>query len=55
VGEAGNQRLDHRAAGVEDGRLLRTVSKDGKVKESMSGGAVRLVLEQSAREIGIEC
>ena len=27
------------AAGVEDGRLLRAVSKGGKVKESMSGGS----------------
>ena len=42
------------AAGVEDGRLLRAVSKGGKVKESMSGWAVWSVVEQSAREIGIE-
>jgi integrase len=41
------------AAGVEDGRLLRAVSKGGKVKESMSGWAVWSVVEQSAREIGI--
>ena len=42
------------AAGVEEGRLLRAVSKGGKVKESMSGWAVWSVVEQSAREIGIE-
>ena len=42
------------AAGVEDGRLLRAVSKGGKVKESMSGWAVWSVVEHSAREIGIE-
>ncbi len=42
------------AAGVEDGRLLRAVSKGGKVKESMSGWAVWSVVEQPAREIGIE-
>ena len=42
------------AAGVEDGRLLRAVTKSGKVKESMSGWAVWSVVEQSAREIGIE-
>jgi integrase len=42
------------AAGIEDGRLLRAVSKGGKVKESMSGWAVWSVVEQSAREIGIE-
>jgi integrase len=42
------------AAGVEDGRLLRAVSKGGKVKESMSGWAVWSVVEQSARKIGIE-
>jgi integrase len=42
------------AADVEDGRLLRAVSKGGKVKESMSGWAVWSVVEQSAKEIGIE-
>src|ERR1017187_1927964 len=41
------------AAGVEDGRLLRAVSKGGKVKESMSGWAVWSVVEQSAKQIGI--
>jgi integrase len=42
------------AAGVEDGRLLRAVSKGGKVKESMSGWAVWSVVEQCAKQIGIE-
>jgi hypothetical protein len=42
------------AAGVEDGRLLRAVTKGGKVKESMSGWAVWLVVEQSSKQIGIE-
>ncbi|MHB8241778.1 MAG: tyrosine-type recombinase/integrase [Solirubrobacteraceae bacterium] len=42
------------AAGVEDGRLLRAVSKAGKVKESMSGWAVWSVVEQCAKQIGIE-
>jgi integrase len=42
------------AARVEDGRLLRAVTKSGKVKESMSGWAVWSVVEQSAKEIGIE-
>jgi hypothetical protein len=38
------------AAGVEDGKLLRAVTKGGKVKESMSGWAVWSVVEQSAKE-----
>ena len=42
------------AAGVEDGKLLRAVTKGGKVKESMSGWAVWSVFERCAREIGIE-
>jgi integrase len=42
------------AAGVEDGRLLRAVSKGGKVKESMSGWAVWSVVERCAKQIGIE-
>jgi len=42
------------AAGVEEGRLIRAVTKAGKVKESMSGWAVWSVVEQSAKEIGIE-
>jgi len=42
------------AAGVEDGKLLRAISKGGKVKASMSGWAVWSVVEQAAKEIGIE-
>ena len=42
------------AAGVEDGRLIRAVTKGGKVKESMSGWAVWSVVEQCAKQIGIE-
>jgi integrase len=42
------------AAGVEDGRLLRAISKGGKVKERMSGWSVWSVVEQCAKEIGIE-
>jgi hypothetical protein len=53
MGEGGNQRLDD-AAGVEDGRLLRAISKGGKVKERMSGWSVWSVVEQCAKEIGID-
>ena len=42
------------AAGIEDGRLLRSISKGGKVGESLSDWAVWSVVEQSAKEIGIE-
>lgn len=42
------------AAGVDDGRLLRAVSKGGKIKESMSGWAVWSVVEKCAKQIGIE-
>ena len=43
------------AAGVEDGRLLRRVTKAGKVKgDGLSDWAVWSVVEQSAKEIGIE-
>ena len=50
------------AAGIEDGRLLRSISKGGKVGESKGGKvgeslsdwAVWSVVEQSAKEIGIE-
>jgi integrase len=42
------------AAEVEDGRLIRAVTKGGKVKESMSGWAVWSVVEQCAKQIGIE-
>jgi integrase len=51
------------AAGIEDGRLLRSISKGGKVGKvgkggkvgkSLSAWAVWSVVEQSAKEIGIE-
>jgi integrase len=43
------------AAGIEEGKLLRPVLKSGKVVgESLSDWAVWSVVEQSAREIGIE-
>jgi integrase len=43
------------AAGIEKGKLLRAVSKAGKVVgESLSDWAIWSVVEQSAREIGIE-
>jgi integrase len=42
------------AAGIEDGRLLRSVSKGGKVGDSLSDWAVWSVVEQSAKQIGIE-
>jgi site-specific recombinase XerC len=40
------------AAGVEDGRLLRAISKGGKVKERMSGWSLWSVVEQCARRSG---
>jgi integrase len=43
------------AAGVEDGRLLRSVSKNGKVnRETLSDWAVWSIVEQSSKQIGIE-
>jgi integrase len=43
------------AAGIEDGRLLRSVSKSGKVnRDTLSDWAVWSVVEQSAKQIGIE-
>jgi integrase len=43
------------AAAVEDGRLLRRVTKSGKPKgDGLSGWAVWSVVEQSAKEIGVE-
>jgi integrase len=43
------------AAGIEDGRLLRSVSKGGKVnRETLSDWAVWSVVEQSSKQIGIE-
>jgi integrase len=42
------------AAGIEEGRLLRSIAKGGKVGESLGDWAVWSVVEQSAKEIGIE-
>ena len=42
------------AAGIEDGRLLRSISKGGKIGETLSDWAVWSVVERSAKEIGIE-
>jgi integrase len=43
------------AAGIEDGRLLRSVSKSGKVnRDTLSDWAVWSVVEQSSKQIGIE-
>jgi integrase len=42
------------AAGIEDGRLLRSVSKSGKVnRDTLSDWAVWSVVEQSSKQIGI--
>src|ERR1700723_3050328 len=42
------------ASGIEDGRLLRSVSKGGKVGESLSDWAVWSLVEQSSKQIGIK-
>jgi integrase len=43
------------AARIEDGRLLRSVSKSGKVnRDTLSDWAVWSVVEQSSKQIGIE-
>jgi hypothetical protein len=43
------------AAGIEDGRLLRSVSKSGEVnRDTLSDWAVWSVVEQSSKQIGIE-
>ena len=42
------------AAGVEDGPLLRSITKGGKRGKSLSDWAVWSVVEQSAKQIGIE-
>ena len=43
------------AANIEDGRLLRRVTKSGKVKgDGLSDWAVWSVVEQAAKQIGIE-
>ena len=42
------------AAGIEDGRLLRSISRGGKIGDSLSDWAIWSVVERSAKEIGIE-
>ena len=42
------------AARIEDGRLLRSISKGGKVGESLGDWAVWSVVGQSAREMGVD-
>jgi hypothetical protein len=43
------------AAKIEDGRLLRPVSKSGKIlREELGDWAIWSVVEQSSRQIGIE-
>jgi integrase len=42
------------AAWIEDGRLLRSISKGGKIGDTLSDWAVWSVVEQSAKEIGVE-
>jgi adenine-specific DNA-methyltransferase len=43
------------AAGIEDGRLLRSVSKSGKVnRDTLSDWTVWSIVEQSSKQIGIE-
>ena len=42
------------AAGIEDGLLLRSIRKGGKVGESLSDWAIWAVVTDAAKEIGIE-
>lgn len=43
------------AAGIEDGRLLRSIRKGGKkIGDGLSDWAVWSVVEQAAKQIGIE-
>jgi integrase len=43
------------AAGIDKGRVLRSISKSGKLnRESLSDWAVWSIVEQSAKQIGIE-
>ena len=41
-------------AAIEEGRMLRSIRKGGKVGEGLSDWAVRDVVRQSAKQIGIE-
>jgi integrase len=42
------------AAGIEDGRLLRSISKGGKLGDTLSDWAIWSIVEQSSKQIGIE-
>jgi integrase len=42
------------AAGIEESRLLRSISKGGKIGDTLSDWAIWSVVERSAKEIGIE-
>ena len=42
------------AAGIEDGRLFRSIHRSGKVGERLSDWAVWAVVTEAAKEIGIE-
>lgn len=42
------------AAKIEEGPLLRSVKKAGKVGESLDDGAILAVVTESAKQIGIE-
>lgn len=42
------------AAGIEEGRLFRSIRKGGKVGETLSDWAVWSVVTEAAKEIGIE-
>jgi integrase len=42
------------AAGLQEGRLLRSIRKDGRIGEGLSDWAVWSVVEQAAKQIGIE-
>ena len=43
------------AAGIDDGRLLRSISKSGKInRETLSDWSVWSIVEQSSQQIGIE-
>jgi integrase len=54
LGETGNQRMDDPAK-IEDGRLLRPVSKPGKILlDELGDWAIWSVVEQSSKQIGIE-
>jgi integrase len=49
------QTVKMTAAKIEDGRLLRPVSKSGKIlRDELGDWAIRLAAEQSSKQIGIE-